>query len=198
MSTRKHIFTVTSWNVTGELSWSAYREGYKKAADALVLKLLDSDCDYIADLHIRFGMIYPIMFLYRHYIEIEFKDLIALAGMTSLVDIKKMSGHDLRKLWSKVLECVEAVQGKDTRQEFEDAFEKVIEYFEQVDPHGDGFRYPKNVKGNAQWDSSFEVDIVKVNSDIKRLDHFCDELRGELKQMLDPEAEDISDRIYFY
>jgi hypothetical protein len=74
----------------------------------------------------------------------------------------------------------------------------VIEYFEQLDPHGDGFRYPKNVKGNAQWDSSFEVDIVKVNSDIKRLDHYCDELRGELKQMLDPEAEDISDRTYFY
>ncbi len=62
MSTRKHIFTVTSWNVTGELSRSAYREGYKKAADALVLKLLDSDGDYIADLRIRFGMIYPIIF----------------------------------------------------------------------------------------------------------------------------------------
>ena len=198
MSTRKHIFRVDSWNATGELSRSAYRDGYRKAADALVLKLLDSHGDYIADLHMRFGMIYPIMFLYRHYIEIEFKDLIALAGMTSLVDIKKMSGHGLKKLWSKVLECVEAVQGKDTRQEFEEAFEKVIEYFEQVDPRGDGFRYPKNVKGSAQWDSSFEVDIVKVSSDIKRLDHYCDELRGELKQMLDPEAEDISDRIYFY
>jgi hypothetical protein len=198
MSTRKHIFPVTSWNATGELSWLAYRDGYRKAAEALVLKLLDSDGDKNGDWYMRFCMVYPIMFLYRHYIEIEFKDLIALAGMTTLVDMKKMSGHGLKKLWSKVLECVEAVQGKDTRQEFEDACEKVIEYFEQVDPRGDGFRYPKNVKGSAQWDSSFEVDIVKVNSGIKRLDHYCDDLRGELKQMLDPEAEDISDRIYFY
>src|ERR1700674_5287427 len=98
MTTRRHMFRVTSWNSTGELSRSEYRAGYRKAADALVLNLLNSDGDYITDLHIRFGMIYPIMFLYRHYIEIEFKDLLALAAITSLVDAEKLSGHDLRAL----------------------------------------------------------------------------------------------------
>jgi hypothetical protein len=78
MSTEKHMFTVTSWNRLGELSRTQYREGYKKAADTLTLKVLCSDGDYMTDLHLRFGMIYPIMFLYRHYIEIELKDLLAL------------------------------------------------------------------------------------------------------------------------
>jgi hypothetical protein len=113
MSTEKNILTVTSWKSHGELSWAAYRESYKKAADALVLKLLRSDGDYVFDLHLRFGIIYPVMFLYRHYIEIEFKELIALVGMTTLVDTKQRYGHDLKALWAKVLEPVEAVRGKD-------------------------------------------------------------------------------------
>jgi hypothetical protein len=198
MSTGKHIFTVTSWNETGELSRSAYRAGYKKAADVLVLKLLSSDTDYIADLHMRFGMIYPIMFLYRHYVEIEFKDLIILAGMTSVVEANKICGHDLHALWSKVLVCAEEVQGEDMRQELEGTFGEAIEFFQRVDPYGDGFRYPKNVKGAAQWDSSFYVDIEKINSAIECLEQFCHELRQELRQRLDPEAEDISGRDYFY
>jgi hypothetical protein len=62
-------------------------------------------------------------------------------------------------VWSKVLDLVEAVQGAETRQEFVDEFGKSIEFFERVDSHGDGFRYPKNIKGRAQWETSFEVDF---------------------------------------
>jgi hypothetical protein len=196
--TRKHVLSVMPWNIGGELTWLAYRRGYREAADALVLRLLDSDAGYIADIHLRFGMVYPIMFLYLHYIELEFKDLIAIIGMTDLIDTKKKLGHNLTALWLKVLECVEAVQGDDARQEFAEAFEKTIEHFAKLDPHGEGFRYPKNIKGNAQWDNSFEIDIATVKTDVNRLEQCCDELREELKQLLDPEAPDISDRYYFY
>ena len=192
------MFTVTSWNRLGELSRTQYREGYKKAADTLTLKVLCSDGDYMTDLHLRFGMIYPIMFLYRHYIEIELKDLLALAGMMSFVDARKISGHGLMPLWAKVLKCVEEVQGTDVRQEFEETFQHCIELFEQVDPQGDAFRYPKDVKGNAQWDGQFEIDIAKIKSDVDRVNQCCYELRQELRQMLDPEAEDTSERDYFY
>jgi hypothetical protein len=89
MNTEKNIFTITSWNVTGELNWAEYRRGYKRAADALSRGLLESDGDYISDIHLRFGMIYPIMFLYRHYLEVEFRDLLAMAALTDLVDTKK-------------------------------------------------------------------------------------------------------------
>jgi hypothetical protein len=198
MSAEKNVFTVTPWKLCGELSWEAYREGYRKAADTLALNLVNSGGNYISDLHMRFGMIYPIMFLYRHYIEIEFKQLLALIGMTTLVDTKKKYGHDLRALWSKVLECVEAVQGKDARQEFAGAFERTIAYFERVDPQRDGFRYPKNSKGHGQWDSPLEVDVATIHSSVNQLEQCCAELRREFKQVLDTEAEDMSDRYYFY
>ena len=197
MSTTKNIFSVLPWNIAGELTWSEYREGYRKAADTLVSTLLDSDRGFLADIGARFGMVYPIMFLYRHYTEIAFKELLALCGMTSLVSGTNISGHDLRALWSKVLECVEAVQGADARQDFQTTFEQSIELFERLDPRGDGFRYPKNVKGKAQWDSVFEIDIARINLRIKSLGQLCDDLRSELKQMLDPGA-DVSDRYYFY
>ena len=117
--------------------------------------------------------------------------------MTDLIDTKKL-GHNLTALWLKVLECVEAVRGDDARQDFAEAFGNTIERFVKLDPHGDGFRYPKNAKGNSQWDKSFEIDIATVKAEINHLEQCCYELRSELKQLSDPEATDISDRYYFY
>ena len=118
--------------------------------------------------------------------------------MTTLVDTKNTLRHDLKALWLKVLECVEAVQGVDARREFAETFERIVEFFVKLDPHGDGFRYPKSAKGNSQWDNSFEIDIDAVKAAVNRLEQCCYELRSEFKQLIDPEATDISERYYFY
>jgi hypothetical protein len=80
----------------------------------------------------------------------------------------------------------------------EETFGALIEFFERVDPNGDGFRYPKNIQGKAQWDDSFDVDISKMKSQIYLFEQYFYELLEELKQMLEPEARDMSDPIYFY
>jgi hypothetical protein len=195
---KKHILPVLPWNKGAELTWFEYRSGYKRAADALVLNVLNDDETIIDEFHLRFGMVYPIMFLYRHYIEIEFKDLIAIRGFTNPVDTKKNFKHDLKTLWLKVLECVEVVRGVDARREFEGTLERIVEFFVKFDPDGDRFRYPKNTKGNSQWDKSFEINIATVKAEVNRLEQYCYELRSELKQLIDPEATDMSERDYSY
>ena len=52
-----------------EGSWVAYAEGYKLAADSLVSLQLQSTSSTNA---------YPAVFLYRHFIELEFKSIFAL------------------------------------------------------------------------------------------------------------------------
>jgi hypothetical protein len=197
MPSANNELPVYSWKTHGELSLVAYKQGYRTAINTLMLKVIDNKGTYIENLHNN-CLVYPITFLCRHYIEIELKQVIALADMMHLADTKKKFGHKLKMLWADVLKCVESVQGEDRRKEFEETFEALIEFFERVDPYGDGFRYPKNIQGKAQWDNSFEIDISKMNSQIVSFEEYFDELLEELKQMLDAEARDMSDRIYFY
>jgi hypothetical protein len=57
-----------SLNMGGK-GWESYAYGYKKAADMLAMRFLE-DCKG-ADI-----VGYPILFLYRHYIELRLKALI--------------------------------------------------------------------------------------------------------------------------
>lgn len=198
MADRNTELSVHSWKTHGELSWAAYKQGYLKAISTLMRKVADGKGNYIENLSSNFGLVYPITFLCRHYIELEMKQTIALASLMQLADSKKKFGHKFTLLWPEVLQCVEGVQGEERRSEFEETFRELIEFFEQFDPYGDGFRYPKSIKGNAQFETSFEVDISKLKSQIYLFEQYFDELLEELKQMLDPEARDMSDRIYFY
>jgi hypothetical protein len=68
---RNHVFTVRAWDAPGEFGRWEYRVGYRKAADALVLKAVNDETHPTE----RIGFIYPVMFLYRHCIEITLKDL---------------------------------------------------------------------------------------------------------------------------
>src|SRR6266478_1683118 len=54
-------------------SFSVYAIGYKDAADALIERVLEKN--FGADLQI-----YPIAFLYRHYLELRLKQLLICGG----------------------------------------------------------------------------------------------------------------------
>ena len=69
-----------------------YIDGYRKAADALAHKVVESGCDQ--DI-----LVYPIAFLYRQYIELQLKHIIKESrGLLS-----EGSGfpehHKIRDLW---------------------------------------------------------------------------------------------------
>ena len=48
--------------------WNLYAEGYKQAGDLLVKHVMDTQSEQ--DI-----LVYPIFFLYRHYIELRSKDI---------------------------------------------------------------------------------------------------------------------------
>lgn len=195
--TQQHI-KISSWKHLGEDSRFQYRQGYKKAADLLA----DAIAANVSDFHFTFGMIFPALFLYRHYIELEFKDLLALGQMFKfdgdVTDPKlQRPRHDLEKMLKATVLLSKNAQGDDAAGEFELVAQEAISLFVATDPNGDGFKYPLTSSGKAQWDGSFEVDLPSIRSAITGFGDLCDDLRKELRQMTDPGA-DVSDRTYFY
>lgn len=198
MAQKESKLPVYSWETHGEGSWFAYKRGYLKAIDTLIETATDDKGAYINNLFNSYGFVYPIAFLCRHYIEIELKQTIALASLMGFANKNKRFGHKLTPLWLEVLHCVENARGKETRTDFESDLGHLITFFEQVDPQADGFRYPKNMNERAHWANSFEIDVAKLKRDIDLFKENFDELLRELKQMLDPDADDMSSRYYFY
>ncbi|OPY94379.1 hypothetical protein A5906_13710 [Bradyrhizobium sacchari] len=101
-------------------------------------------------------MIFPALFLYRHYIELEFKDLIAL-GQMSKFDGDASSAklqrprHDLEKMLKATVCLSKNAQGDDAAGEFELVAREAIRLFVATDPNGDGFKYSLTFTGKAQW-----------------------------------------------
>lgn len=76
----------------GSNRWEIYAIGYMRAADILVARVLESQ-------HELDFLIYPIVFLYRHYLELRLKELI-VAGRELLdlpPDLRQV--HRLDVLW---------------------------------------------------------------------------------------------------
>lgn len=85
--------------------WLLYVKGYKEAGDLLI-----KQCQSVN----KNILVYPICFMYRHYIEIQLKELITkyeefiMGDVGSLEGIpKKISHHELDKLWRDCKELLD-------------------------------------------------------------------------------------------
>ncbi|MEK7981452.1 hypothetical protein N5I81_028340 (plasmid) [Klebsiella michiganensis] len=74
---------------------TAYTEGYRRAADILIKHIDESGRD-------QDFLVYPVLFLYRHHIELLIKQIVGLALVLSEepdTDQYKKDNHNLNTLW---------------------------------------------------------------------------------------------------
>ena len=112
-------------------------EGYKGAAELLVGQTED-------DPSLRDLLVFPIIFNYRHFIELSLKNLLNTYG--TVVGIKRnWKDHDLRKLWREFESMSEKYSGHidETTREVG----KLILEFSIVDPNSFSYRYPVDTQG---------------------------------------------------
>lgn len=174
-----HVLTVKSWTVPGKLDRWEYRVGYRKAADALVIKALAEPppTDQV-------GLIYPIMYLYRHYLELTLKDLLFEAQAAAVATYSVKVGHDLSTLWDTILDMVETVQGNQDRQSFDEAFGPLVKTFHAADPNADAFRYATNRRGDEHWPAPFNVDIINIKIWIKSFEVWCRMIEEDIEKAM--------------
>ncbi|MEE8167729.1 MAG: hypothetical protein V3T58_02510 [Candidatus Hydrothermarchaeales archaeon] len=125
---------------SGEGNWNIYAEGYKRAGDWLFERVNQgrADQDFV---------VYPIVFLYRHAIELKLKWIIEIGGR--LIDEPRdlRISHDLIALWKECREILEKVWSEGSSDTLDTA-EKIINQFSKEDPESMTFRYPVDTDGN--------------------------------------------------
>lgn len=128
-----------SWrnNAYVEPDWLAYVLGYREAADSIVENAEELGVDLL---------VYPVMFLYRHYLEIGLKyDLIVLKRYFREPS-KLPTHHRLDMLWQEVRSLSEREWNSEEHTQYYDAVEDRIKEFQKVDEESYSFRYPVTKK----------------------------------------------------
>ena len=116
-------------------------QGYLKAADELVDKLIHQPDAYHRD---RDGLSYPILFIYRHYLEISLKRVIRvyMSLDCSHVNFSRiLDGHNLSSLWARVSSFMEKYYPDFHRCKGVKILDAVVKWFHCFDPDSYVSRY---------------------------------------------------------
>ena len=129
------------YNAFLEPNWVLYVEGYKNAADYLVERSVsEHEMDFL---------VYPIIFLYRHYLELQLKDLFQQLREYHNLSCELSYNHDLTQLWNKIRPLMEKNSNKSEDIENNNHIEARIKEFVRIDKGSFSFRYPVDKQGTS-------------------------------------------------
>jgi hypothetical protein len=123
-------------HVTPE-KWDTYAEGYKCAGDIAVQYVIDNN--WYQDF-----LVYPIVFLYRHYLELRLKDLYFVSSRLLDQDIDIPTNHNLLLCWDRVRSNIEQVWTDAGTKHALSKIEDRLKELNNVDVRSDAFRYPED------------------------------------------------------
>lgn len=166
-----HDFSTTASTNFGPNPFDLFASGYKLAADELV----DHALGEIKDMD---KLVYPIVFLYRHYLELRLKEIVRQGKdlLQEEGDFRKgRDGHMLALLWDDAKEIMLKIEGHPA-EEF-GFCEHVVRSF-SGDPQGAEFRYPENQKGGASLEGVHAIDLNHVRTSFSTVAEFLDRVSG--------------------
>ncbi len=145
----------------------AYREGYRRGAQVLIRAVEEtgSDQDFL---------VYPIVFLYRHHIELALKRIIRqtpylIERPLTKAEEDHLGGHRLDLLWQdfkpKTSEVTKAAGWSELPPEDIEGIDDYVRQVSEIDPASFSLRYAHSKKG----DPSLPKDMTHIN-----LRHFGD------------------------
>jgi len=162
-----------------------YVEGYKIAAETLVEKIGSShrNQDFLA---------YPIVFLYRHHIELLLKGIID----TGRKYLKGESGfpkhHKIENLWPEVKGMARKIIDQDISHEC-DFVDHVIREMSSVDPDSMSFRYATDKQGEKAASEVTNFSLKHFSEQISKASEILDNFDNMISISLDHKNEFMSD-----
>ncbi|MBX9660626.1 MAG: hypothetical protein K2X00_18885 [Nitrospiraceae bacterium] len=138
-----------------------YASGYKDAADVLVQHVEQRSSG-------QDSLVYPVLFLYRQYLELQIKDLI-LQGRR----IKEISGdfpkhHHIGNLWEMCHKLLSEISPGESVVELRE-ITRLIAEFSAVDPSSMAFRYPHDKDGNPSLPGITHINLRNVRDVIGKI-----------------------------
>ena len=138
--------------------WDLYSVGYKEAADLLVQSISE-----------RRGtpdtLVYPVVFLYRQYLELRLKDLYRDGCLLLDKEPNLNFNHNLKTLWQAVRVIFEEIWPNGALEQWS-ALDDLIEQFFVIDPGSLTFRYPTKKDGSLALDPNVSQINLQNLSDV--------------------------------
>jgi hypothetical protein len=171
---RKPLFTSIAapdpdWHLNAclDVDWDVYAEGYKKGGDILVQYIMDNDWD-------QDFLVYPIVFLYRQYLELRLKELIHVSSRLLDQNIDIPRDHNLVSLWSKVSPNIEQVWPDSQTKRHLEAIKDRLEELCSVDPKSYAFRYPEDTKGAPTLAGMRQINLRRLKDVVQAISNVLD------------------------
>jgi hypothetical protein len=166
--------------------WDLYEDGFKRAADALVEKAISEPATD--------NLLYPILALYRHFLELRLKSLLVKAS--TLCDeqilLNSLKHHKILDYWTK-LKPLLTKAGQTLNASQVSAAEKCIREFADWDDDGQSTRYPWDVSGNPSLEGLTYVNVRNLKTTMEKLEHFLFLLDEAVSQAQDWRADQAFD-----
>ena len=148
--------------------------GYKLGADLMVQQSNKGNYE-------RAALVYPIVFNYRHFIELELKYIIATYGGTVAVK-PNWKTHDLDKLWKTFLQVLDGY-GHEDPDGTDEVMSATIAEFAKVDEKSFSFRYPVDQQGRKIQLDHEELDLNALADVMKGLEGYFTGTDGYLDNL---------------
>ena len=145
-------------------------DGYMKAGELLIQACEEHSYE-------RDFLIYPILFNYRHAIELAIKWVITQYGSYSTVQVDDIEHHNLWKLWQMCKQIIIEV-GSESETIF--VVEGVIKEFHDLDKSAQAFRYPNNKEGVLFVLPYRMIDLQNIRDVMEGISLFFNGVDGQL------------------
>jgi hypothetical protein len=145
--------------------WSLYADAYKRAGDLLVKHIKEKHKDQNL-------LIYPVVFLYRQYIELRLKGLIRDGNQLLDIPEEFQKHHRIDELWKQCRRLLERVY--DGPSDDLEAVEDCILQFSEEDSTSMAFRYPTDKNDNPSLPNLTVINLRNLAEVIARIGSLLD------------------------
>lgn len=160
-----------------EMRDSEQDRSFLLAADNLVRDLLmQSELKQFDSKREFYGLVYPILYCYRHYLELGIKGVIRLYQRVTRnrasVDAVA-NGHNLHKLWECAKSLMDEHNQPPTRNSAEVRFvDELVKTFHDVDIGSTVFRYAHDKRGRRTRSGIPAADLRALMKNMRELDAY--------------------------
>ena len=166
--------------------FGSYADGYQTGA----LKLIDSALSSTSAKE-RDELLYPIVFLLRHYMELRMKELIQALNYCLKREDNFPTGHNLDFLWGAFKEKYKEL-GEDISSNNFQNMDRLMSELHGFDPLSMSFRYPVD-KDGSKTQKVVALDLLNLKDTFIRMSFMFDGISMQLAHYVDITNEMISD-----
>jgi hypothetical protein len=144
----------------------AYADGYKEAAEIVVGHAISRRAA-------NDTLVYPILFLYRHYLELRLKELIASGSVLIGKRIRPPADHRLDNIWGVCRPILKKISPQEPANSFKTIGECIKE-FARFDASSQSFRYSRSRNGQRSLEGVTHINLRNVRDTMSKVSGLLD------------------------